>query len=444
MTAHPAPPASPTIRAEIAPLLKLAFPIVAGLGASTLIGVVDTVMIAPLGTLPLAAASLTTATLIIFYSAIYGFVSATGVEAARRQGAGDVQGVAETLWAGLRLAVIAGLVCAGLMLLGLFTLPLLNQPANVLAILTPYWLAMAGLLVPLAVLLVISQVLNAMDRPWIAAGFAFVGVVVNVPMNYVFIWGIADWSGFGLLGAGLASIASETLALLVAFVWLWRKGLLRRADNKALRHRLTWGGVPLAIGYTGEGAAYALVGIMLGIFGATALAANQIVQAVGGVLYMLPLGLAAAVAIRIGQASGASNPARLRPIAVAAIGVVTLWMLAVTIALILSGGLLADALSDDPEVIALATAMFIIVALIQVIDGAQSTGLGALRGIMDFVWPTRFTLACYWLFALPLAAALGFWAGFGPLGVWAGYGIGTAVVAVALPIRFWRLTAPKP
>ena len=434
---------APTIRAEIAPLLKLALPIIAGLGASTLIGVVDTVMIAPLGTLPLAAASLTTATLIIFYSAIYGFVTATGVEAARRQGAGDVQGLAEALWAGLRLAVIFGVICAGLMLLALFALPLLNQPADVLAILTYYWIAMAGLLVPLAVLMVISQVLNAMDRPWTAAGFAFVGVVANVPMNYVFIWGIGDWQGFGLVGAGLASIVLESLALMVAFIWLWRKGLLRRADNKALRKHLTRGGVPLAIGYTGEGAAYALVGIMLGIFGATALAANQIVQAVGGVLYMLPLGLAAAVTIRIGQASGAEDPTRLRPIAVAALGVVTFWMGAMTVALILSGGWLADALSDDPEVIALATAMFIIVALIQVIDGVQSTGLGALRGIMDYVWPTRFTLASYWLFALPLAAALGFWAELGPLGVWAGYGIGTAIVAVILPVRFWRLTAPK-
>ncbi|MBQ1204082.1 MAG: polysaccharide biosynthesis C-terminal domain-containing protein, partial [Loktanella sp.] len=329
------------------------------------------------------------------------------------------------------------------MAVGLFALPLLNQPSEVLAILGPYWLAMATLLVPFAVLIVISQVLNAMDHPWIAAGFAFLGVVANVPMNYLLIWGIGDWPGFGLLGAGLASILSETLALLVALAWLWRKGLLRPADNRALRRRLTRGGIPLAIGYTGEGAAYALVGIMLGIFGATALAANQIVQAVGGVLYMLPLGLAAAVTIRIGQASGAQDPARLRPIAIAAIGVVTFWMGAVTIALILSGGWLAAALSDDPQVIALATAMFIVVAMIQVIDGVQSTGLGALRGIMDYVWPTRFTLVCYWLFALPLAATLGFWADFGPLGVWVGYGIGTAVIALALPIRFWRLTAPK-
>ncbi|WP_019956625.1 MATE family efflux transporter [Yoonia vestfoldensis] len=434
-------PALASVRAEIGPLIRLALPIVAGLAASTLIGVVDTVMIAPLGTVSLAAASLTTAAIIIFYSAIYGFVSAVGIEAAHRHGGAQADAVAAALRAGLVLAVFAGLVAATAMALILFILPLIGQPAEVLAIITPYWLAMSALLVPVALLMVIAQVLNAMDRPWTAAGFAFLAVILNIPLNYVLIWGIGDWQGLGLIGAGLASLIAETLALLVAIGWLARQGLFRASADGALRKRLARGGLPLAIGYTGEGAAFAVVGLMLGIFGATALAANQIVQAVGGVLYMLPLGMAAAVAIRIGQASGSGDPARLRPIAVAAIGVVTVWMVTVTIALILLGGRIAAALSTDIDVVFLATAMFIIVALIQVADGVQSTALGALRGAMDFDWPTRFTLVSYWLFALPLAAVLGFWAGLGPLGVWTGYGIGIGFVAVILPWRFWRLTA---
>ncbi len=435
------PPSLKGVGAEVAPLLRLALPIVAGLAASTLIGVVDTVMISPLGTVPLAAASLTTAVIIIFYSALYGFVSAVGIEAAHRHGAQDADGVAASLRAGLFLALAAGLSGAGLMALVLLALPVMGQPVEVLAVLGPYWLAMSALLVPVALLMVISQVLNAMDRPWTAAGFAFLGVVLNVPLNYLLIWGIGDWPGLGLLGAGLASVAADTLALSVALVWLRRQGLLRAPGRAGLRARLARGGAPLAIGYTGEGAAYALVGVMLGVFGATALAANQIVQAVGGVLYMLPLGMSAAVAIRIGQASGAADAARLRPIALAAIGVVTAWMVAVTMGLILSGRWIAAALSTDPAVVALAAAMFVMVALIQVADGVQSTALGALRGAMDFDWPTRFTLICYWCFALPLAAALGFWADLGPLGVWAGYGMGIAVVAAVLPWRFWRLTA---
>ena len=431
----------PRARDEAMPILRLSLPIVAGLAASTLIGVVDTVMIAPLGTVPLAAASLTTAVIIIFYSALYGFLSAVGVEAAHRHGAGDEDGVARALQAGLRLALGAGVVGALVMAGGFFLLPVIGQPPEVLAILGPYWMAMSGLLVPVAFLMAISQVLNAIDRPWTAAGFAFAGVVFNVPLNYLLIWGAGGWEGLGLLGAGLASVIADGLALAIAITWLARSGLLvRRAPAKGLTRRLARDGLPLGIGYTGEGAAFAVVGLMLGLFGAVALAANQIVQAVGGVLYMLPLGMAAAATIRVGQAIGAGERERLRPVATAAIGLVSGWMAFVTVALVLFGGTVAAALSGDPAVVALATAMFVIVALIQVADGIQSTALGALRGAMDFRWPTMFTLVCYWLLALPFAAVLGFAADLGPLGVWAGYGTGIVLAAIVLPLRFWRLT----
>lgn len=438
-------PASPSMVArglrEVGPLLRLAFPIVAGLAATTLIGVVDTIMIAPLGTLDLAGASLTTAVIIIFYSALYGFVSAVGVEAAHRRGAGDAEGVSDALRAGLVLALFAGATGAIVMAASFFLLPVLGQPGEVLAILFPYWVTMSGLLIPVTLLMVISQVLNAVDRPWTAAGFAFVGVVLNVPLNWIAIWGIGDWPGLGLLGAGVASLAADGTALTIALIWLRRTGIwTSRRTSKGLVRRLGGDGLPLAVGYAGEGAAFAVVGVLLGLFGAAALAANQIVQSVGGVLYMLPLGMSAAAAIRVGQARGAGADGQLRPIALAAIAQVTLWMVLVTVALVAFGDAVAAALSDDPAVVGLAAAMFVLVALIQVADGIQSTALGALRGMADFRWPTAFTLVCYWVFALPLAYALGFLANFGPLGVWAGYGAGILLAASVLPVRFWRLT----
>jgi multidrug resistance protein, MATE family len=427
--------------AEIPSLVRLAMPIIAGLAASTLIGVIDTVMIAPLGTLALAGAALTGAVMVILYAGLYGFVAAIGVEAAHSHGAGDPEGVARVLAAGLRLGLGAGLAGAALMA-GVFPLlPLIGQPPEVLAILLPYWLAMAAFLVPVALLYVIGQVLNAVDRPWVAAACAFVGVGLNVPLNYVLIWGWGDWPGLGLVGAGLASLLAETGAVLVGLAWLARRGWLRpRARQPGLAGRMARAGLPMGLGYTGEGGAYAVVGLMLGVFGAATLAANQIVQAVGGVLYMLPFGMAAAVTIRIGQALGAGEGDRLRPILGAALGVVSVLNLGVAVALYLTGRSIAGALSDDPPVVALAAAMFVAVALIQVADGIQSAALGALRGARDYVWPTWVTLAGYWLFALPLAAALGMWAGLGPLGVWAGYGLGIALAAGLLPWRFLRLT----
>ena len=155
---------------------------------------------------------------------------------------------------------------------------------------------------------------------------------------------------------------------------------------------------------------------------------------------MLPIGVATATSIRIGHAIGAGELDWRRPIARTALLMVTGWMSLVTVALILTGGQIAAALSQDPEVIATATGMFIVVALIQVADGVQSTALGALCGTRDFNWPTGVTLASYWLLALPLGAFLGFVLDLGPMGLWAGYGLGTVMAAVLLPVRFWTLT----
>lgn len=436
-----ADPKAPQKPSEAGALIRLSVPIIAGLAASLLLGVTDTIMVAPLGTVHLAAVSLAAAALIILYSALYGFLSPIGVEVAQRYGRGDHDGVRLVLKRGLSLAAIAGILAAAVMAAAYLLLPWFGQPDDVIAAVRLYWFAISLVLTSVAGLMAVSLVLNAIDRAWTAAGFAFFGVLLNVPLNYVMIWGVGEWDGLGLLGAGIATVTADAIALAVALEWLRRKGFLSsHASDDGLTKRLAREGTPLTIAYVGEGAAYSVVGILLGLFGAAALAANQIIQSVSGVLYVLPLGMATATTVRIGQAIGAGQMHRLRRIASTAILIVSGWMVLVTLGLAVTGRHIAGALSSDLKVIGIATSMFIVVATMQVLEGVQSTALGALRGIKDFVWPTGFTLTVYWFFALPLGYLVGFVFDYGPIGLWAGYGAGIAAAAIALPWRFWRLT----
>ena len=152
--------------AEIPSLLRLAVPLVIGLAASTLIGLTDTLFLAPLGAEPLAAVALTTGVLLIFYASIYGALSVVGVNVAHAFGAGDTRAIARAVRTGLVYAGILGTACALVMALGLLALPQLGQPPEVLAILPDYWLAMAALLVPFALLIVLKSLYDASDRPW--------------------------------------------------------------------------------------------------------------------------------------------------------------------------------------------------------------------------------------------------------------------------------------
>lgn len=434
----------PSLRAivsEVPPLLRLAVPVIVGLISGTLMGVVDTLMIAPLGTDALAAIGLATSALIIVYSGLFGLLSVVAVAMAQAHGAKDRRALAAHLTSGMVLATLAALTVAGAMVLAFPGFSLLTSSPTVLDALFPYWCAAAAMTLPYALFGVFRGLYNAIDRPWNPVWIGLAGVAINIPFNWLLIYE----AELGLLGAGLASLIAKSMALVIA-IWHWRRASGMTAHRQTGRFR--WAhmlrhvkeGAPVSLGSLGEGSAYAATGLMMAWFGAAALAANQVVHSIGAIMYMVPMGMTAAVAIRMGQAVGAREISRYRPVFLAANGVVLVWAALVFAPLLAFRDDISGALSTDLEVIALAVPMFVTMAFIQFADGLQSIALGALRGQTDNRIPNAITLAVYWAVALPLAYAVGFVFGLGPSGVLAGYAIGVLTAALLLQARFWRRT----
>lgn len=433
----------PTLWQEIRSIAALSFPIAISLAAATLITVVDTIMIAPLGTVPLAAASITGTFLIVMYSGLFGFVSATGVRMAEAHGKADPDALTDATHSGLLVGLGSGLIGMGFMLAVLPLLPHVGQPEDVVAIVPGYWTAMALYFVPFTLFYMLKGLFDAVDRPWVGVILAFGAVLLNIPANYILIHGIGAWEGFGLLGAGLASLLSESVSLIAALI-IWRTSpAFAAARTKTLS---TWReirkqlreGTTIALGYIGEGGAFSLVGFFMGWFSAAALAAHQIVNAITAVLYMVPLGVAIAVSIIIGQTIGAGASHRLTTIGRAALVFIIAWMTLVMVLILTIRGPITSALSDDGAVISLAYTIFLLAALMQIADGIQSTMLGACRGMTDNAVPVMITMSSYWILALPTAYALGFIFEWGPVGVWIGYSLGLAIAATLVTRRFFK------
>lgn len=432
------------VRAEVPGILGLAVPIVAGLAASTLLGVTDSLMLAPLGAVPLAAVGLTNAAAIILFAAIYGMLQAISVRVGAAHGAGQARRIPAILRNGLALGGIVGLGGAAVMGGLWFLLPWLGQPAEVLAAMPGYWVAISLMLIPFSVLLVFKGAFEAVGRPWLGTAFAFVAVAVNVPLNYALIWGIGPLPQLGLTGAGIGSLLAESVALAVAWVWWLRapslaRLRLRRALDGAEIRAVAREGAPLGALYIAETGAMAVATMMIGTFGAVALAGNQVAMSVGSLLYMVPLGVAGAVSIRVAQETGAGARAALRPVAYAALGLVLVWLTGSAVLLGLFGQVIAAGITSDPEVIAVAASVFLVFAVMQIGDGVQSTMLGALRGMSDTGYPAVVSILAYWGMGLPLGWVLALWVG--PAGVWAGFACALAVAGVALSRRFAERTA---
>lgn len=431
---------------ELPGLLRLALPLVLGLSAAELISLTDTVLLASLGTVVLACVALTSSAGLIFHAGLYGMLATLSVRVGHAFGADDPATVARTLRAGLGYGLLIGTLGCLAMLAALPLLQWAGVPLPDVALLTPYWQAMAVFLIPYCLIVVFKDVLEAIGRPWVAVWLVMSAVLFNIPLSYALIHGHFGLPALGLVGAGVAGVLAESLAVLLAWAY-WRLApslacYRQLPPGGRLRWRTLLGeGWPLGMGYLAEAGAVVIAAWMLGWLGNAALAANQVVHSIGALLYMLPLGMAAAVSIRISQAQGRGEAARIRAIGSATFASVTAWMVLATVLLVLFGRRIAEAMSDDPQVIAIAVPMFVVVAAMQVADGLQSTALGALRGLQDYRWPVGVTMVSYWLLALPLSYWLAFHSSLGAVGVWVGFASGLTVAAVLLPWRFYRLQA---
>ncbi len=221
-----------------------------------------------------------------------------------------------------------------------------------------------------------------------------------------------------------------------------RRLRLRRRVSRAEIASVAQEGAPLGLMYVAETGAMAVATLLIGVFGAVALAGNQVAMSVGGLLYMVPLGVAGAVAIRVAQERGAGNLAALRPIVWAALALATVWLSAAALLLAFHGATVAGWIIDDPKVITVAAAIFFVFAFSQVMDGVQSTMTGALRGLSDTGFPAMVSMIAYWVLGLPLGWLLAHRLGLGPAGIWAGFVIALGLASVVLVWRFLRQTGP--
>jgi MATE family multidrug resistance protein len=434
-----------SILREIRSIALLALPLVVGMFISVSTGIIDTSFAGALGEIPLAAASLTTSVLILFYSVLYGLTNPVSVFVGTAYGAGDNAKIADVLRHALPIAWVSGTIGALMMMALYYLLPLLGQPEPVVRAMQGYWFCMSAMLLPFTVKLAFKQCLDAMERAWTSSALQLITPLSNLLYAYALVF----WCDLGLLGIGMASVLASFTGLGGIY------GYFRYAPSlQSVRHAMPTSrqsyreqlreGIPIATQYLMEGGGVAVAGVMIGLFGATALAANQIVLSVAGFLYMLPLGLASAVSIRIAQAVGRGAAQDLRLIGFTGMGMVTLWMIGFTVLFVFVAAPIAALFTNDAAIIATAVTLFWVVGLMQIGDGIQSVAVGCLRGLLDNDWPMLVSIIAYWLIALPIAYVFGFVLHWGAAGIWAGFGVGLFLASIALIGRFLHMTRRAP
>jgi MATE family multidrug resistance protein len=435
---------------ELRPTLSLAVPIIIGQVCQILMGVTDSMMIGHAGTVPLAASAFGGNVFNVFYVLGIGLMLPVSIFVSRAHGAKSPEECGEYLRHGLALALGFGVVETALMAGLSFAMGFFRQPPEVVAIVNPFFGLIATSLTPVLVYLVLRQFAEALGRPWLPMLVMLAGVGLNAFLNWIFIFGHLGMPALGLTGAGVSTLISRALGAAVILVWLrfLPDAEIRKAWPVRWSRPLSWDrlkqmlhlGLPSSGMLLFESSAFAFSSIMIGWLGAIQLAAHQIALTCASLSFMFPLGLSMAAGMRVSRAVGAHEHDRRRPIALSA-QLTAFGMMSVFAAVFSSfGRTIAGWFVTDTAVIAVAIELLVVVAIFQIADGTQVISAAALRGITDVKVPAAITFAAYWIVALPLGWLLGIHGPFGAVGVWSGVACGLAFAAIALSVRFVRLT----
>ena len=427
---------------EMPPLLRLAVPIVLGEVGWMAMHFVDIAMIGRVTPEALAAVSLGSAIFAVIAIISEGLLLGNDPPISQAFGAGRHEDCLRQLWAGVQLALPVALVGAAAAALSGRLLAPFGIAPEVCRQAVPFLYALAAGLPALVLFDALRVFLQGTHRVRIIA-FAMISAnLINFVGNYALIYGHFGLPRLGALGSGLSTTLARAYMALVVLGYVlwssrregWRIGQYARKIYTERIRQIVRLGTPAMVQFTIEVGAFSASTLAAGRLGAVAVAGHQIAMTMASMTFMVPLGVAQATSVRVGNAVGrrdleAARRAGWSGIALSAAfmscSAVMLWSIPLPIAHIFS---------HDARVVGIGVPLLLICAVFQFFDGVQVTAIGALRGSGDTRTAMVADLVGWWMFSLPLGAVLCFAMGWGVRGLW--IGLSTGLIAIACVMAF--------
>lgn len=433
-----------SIKEEIYKTLKLAYPVIIGQLGIIMMGVVDSIMVGQLGSVPLAAASLGNS--LIFIVLIIGIGSSVVISPliAILVGAKRYSECGVYFRQSLLVNVILSLVMLVLILIGINFISYLDQPPEIINQAMIYMTIVGFSAIPLMIYQTYKQFIEGLSVMKPAMIISIVANIINAFVNWVLIFGKLGFPELGIAGAAWATFFSRVFMALVIMYYVMRNNKYKQYDvtfhfrslNFPVIKKILQLGLPSGFQYFFEVGAFSFAVIMIGWIGTNELAAHQIAINLASISFMGVLGISQAASIRVGNAMGEQSILNIRKAGFTGIVLGASIMFFSGLIFILFNDSLPTLYISDKAVISIASKLLIIAALFQLSDGTQAVGIGVLRGLTDIKGPTIITFVAYWVISLPIGYLLGFTFNLGVEGVWIGLLIGLTVSAIMLTLRF--------
>jgi MATE family multidrug resistance protein len=442
---------------EARQLLALAIPVILAQVAQTSMGFVDTVMAGGYSATDMAAVAIGTS---IWLPAIlfgHGLLMALTPTVAQLNGSGRRERIAHQIRQGFWLAgIVSALIMVVLWNAGHIIHAMKNIDPQLADKAVGY---LRALLWGVPGYLFFQVARNqceglAKTKPGMVMGF--IGLLVNIPVNYIFIYGHFGMPELGGVGCGVATAAVYWVMFFCMISYVKKARSMRdlrhpegfvQPDWKVL-YRLTQLGLPIALALFFEVTLFAVVALLVAPLGIVNVAGHQIALNFSSLMFVLPMSLSAAVTIRVGFRLGQGSTLDAQTAAWTGIGVGMCMAMFTAIFTILMREHIALLYNNNPEVVALAAHLMLLAAVYQLSDSIQVVGSGVLRGYKDTRSIFFITFIAYWVLGLPSGyiLALTDWVvePMGPAGFWTGFIIGLTSAAIMMMLRMrWLQRQPS-
>lgn len=427
--------------------LRLAFPVMLTQLGAALVGLFDSIMVGHYGTADLAAVSFSNALFFTVMVFAMGALMAVTPLVGYAVGAGESkEHISGLLANGLIFTLLVAILALVLLVPCIPLLHRFGQEEDVVLAARPYFTLIVLSIVPFLFFCLCKQFLEGLGNTTVAMVITVACNLLNILLNYVFIFGHWGIRPMGAEGAGLATLIARTLTAVCFVVVILMRRDWRQYLTLIQRRMFRWQeirqfiriGVPIGFQSFVEAFLFTASFVIIGWISKESLAAHHIANQMADMTFMLAMGIGSATTIRVSHQLGKGDLPAVRMASRASVHLCLMMNTIGALVMITLRNYLPYVFTSDPEVISIASTLILIAGLLQYADGLQCIGGAMLRGIQDVRVPMRIAYIAYLVVALPLGIVLTFPMGLGAKGMWIAFVIGLAIPAVCFHIRFQR------
>ncbi len=436
-------PAMPFKR-HISQTIKLSLPLIISQVTIVAMTFVDTVMAGRLGSITLAAVAVGSSlwsTAILF---VFGILMAIPPTVSTMDGANQHEKVAPFIRQALWLAVILGLVFTVVILkMGpLFTL--FKTQAEVIPEAEAYLHALSWGVLPLSIFVTFRYLADGLSITKTTMYVSFIGLMLNIPLNYILMFGKLGFPALGAQGCGYATATVITAQMLAYIVITHKHKIIGSYKIFGQFDRPNWPeigrffklGFPVGMSMFAEVGFFSIITLLASSLATETVAAHQVALNFASLLFMVPLGLSMGITIRVGNAVGRNHPVDIKNAGFYGISLVLITQVIAASVTVLFAPQIVGLYTKDAAVASIAIGLLFYAAVFQLSDGLQVAAAGALRGIKDMNFIMLSNIFSFWMLGFVTSWYLCFERGLGAPGLWMGIIVGLSAAAVLNMFRF--------